>query len=222
MKRALKWLLILLALGIAVLLVLFFSRDAILRHTAIANIREQTGLTAEIGTFHVGVREPVIQITDFKLQNPPGFGDAPMLVIKEVFVEYDLHALKQEKVLHVTRARFNLAELAIVKNAAGKTNLFELGLALPKEKSKKGRGLDEFKRRTGLDFAGVDELILTVGTAKFIDLKNPANNREQNFAIEDHPLHHVTNPTGVVALLALRSGDFFSKIFGTDVWDYWK
>ena len=220
MKRVLKWLAVLVALAGVVLLVLFFSREAILRRVAIANLREQTGLVADIGKFHVGLREPVIQITDFTLHNPAGFGDAPLLVIKEAFVEYDQRALAEKKVLHITRARLNLAELNIVKNPAGKTNLFELGLEPAVKGKKKKTGLKEFKERTGLDFAGIDELEVSIGTARFIDLKNPQNSREQAIAIENQKfkIKSEADLSGLVVLLALRSGDFFSDVFGGDIW----
>ncbi len=219
MKRILKWLLILLALAVAAVVVIFLCRDEILRRIAIGNIRAQTGMVAEIGSFHVGLREPVVSIKDFKLHNPPGFGDAPMLVIPEVYVEYDPVALKQNQ-LHLTRVRFNLGELDIVKNLAGKTNLLELGMTLPSTAAvKKGGGLEEMKKRTGLDFAGVDELTVSIGTAKFIDLKNPQNNREQKIGIENQRLKNVKTPadlTGLGLLLALRSDSFFTDIFGAN------
>lgn len=221
MKRLLKWFAVFLLLAFGVFLVIFFSREAILKKVVIANIRQQTGLAAEIGKFHVGVREPVIQITDFKLMNPPDFGGAPLLVIRELFVEFDKDLLVQSNRLHITRARFHLSELDIVKNAAGKTNLLELGLAMPsKDDLKKDGGLKELKARTGIDFGGVDELEVSVGTMKFLDLQNPQNNREQNLAIEHQKLNNIRSEadlSGLILLLTLRGGGFFSDVFGADV-----
>ena len=60
MKRFLKWLLIgvavlfvLVVLGLAVL---FYSREKILRHLVEQSILDQTGMVAEIGGCHVGLR----------------------------------------------------------------------------------------------------------------------------------------------------------------------
>ena len=92
----------------------------------VRSIHEKTGMTAEIGQFHLGLHEPVISIKDLKLHNPPGFGDGPLLEIPEIHVEYDRDALKSKRELHITVMRFNLGELDIVKNEAGQTNLFEL------------------------------------------------------------------------------------------------
>ena len=220
MKRVLKWLLILFLLAVGALVVLFLSRDAIARRLVISNIRAQTGMVAEMGSFHFGLREPVVTIKNFKLHNPAGFGDTPFLVIPEIHVEYDKLALTQNKI-HLTLVRFNLGELDIVKNEAGKTNLLELGVTMPsKDQIKKGGGLDEIKRRTGLDFQGVDELTVSIGMAKFIDLKNPQNNREQKIGIEKLAIKSVKSPAdlaGLGVLFVLRSGDFFTEVFGSDV-----
>jgi hypothetical protein len=221
MKTILKWffgaLLLLLVLVVAFLL----SLDTILRVVAENRIRAQTGMHAEIGTFHLGLTEPVVTIKDFKVFNPPEFGGTPFLNIPEIHVEYDRDALMKNH-LHVTLLRFNLGELDIVKNEQGQTNLFSLGVAIPKKGAKSGGnvGLKEFKQRTGLDFTGIDVLNVSVGTAKFIDLKDPAKNREQKIGIDNLVMKNVKSPadlTGLAVLVALRSGDFFSKVLGPGV-----
>ena len=223
MKRVFKWLLILLLIAVALLVVGLLSLDRILRVVTEKRILAQTGMVAEIGEFHFGLRAPVVTIKDFKLRNPAGFGDTPFLIIPEIHVEYDKAALTQNKI-HLTLVRFNLGELDIVKNEAGLTNLLSLGLTLPSKTelshAKTGGGLDELKRRTGLDFQGVDELTVSIGTAKFIDLKNPANNREQKISIENLVIKNVKAPadlTGLALLFALRSDNFFTEIFGSNV-----
>jgi len=75
--------------------------------------------------------------------------------------------------------------------------------------------LAEFKKRTGLAFEQIDVLNVSVGKAKYIDLKNPRNNREQNIGIENFPVRHVKSMadlSGLAVLLALRSGDFFGSL----------
>ena len=58
-------------------------------------------------------------------------------------------------------------------------------------------------------------LNVSVGTAKYIDLKDQKNNREQKLGIENVVINNVTNTaslTGLAALVALRGGDFFSSL----------
>ena len=219
-KTIFKWLLRLFVLGVVLLVIFLLSLDTLLRVLVVHNIRAQTGMEVEIGKFHLGLREPVMTITDLKIYNPPGFGGAPFLNIPEIHVEYDRDALAKNEI-HVTLLRFNLGELDIVKNAAGQTNLFQLGLALPAKKTVSAEAgtkqLAEFKKRTGLEFKGIDELKVSVGTFKYLDLAEPKNNREQKVGIENLPVKKITNLadlTGLSLLVGLRSGDFFSTLFG--------
>jgi uncharacterized protein involved in outer membrane biogenesis len=219
MKTFFKWGFGLTLVLVALTVIFLLSLDSILRVTAENRIRAQTGMDAEIGKFHLGLLEPVVTIRDLKIHNPPAFGGTPFLDIPEIHIEYDREALVKNQ-LHLTLVRFNLGELAIVRNEAGQTNLFALGVALPKknEMNNASAGLKEFKKRTGCDFAGVDVLNISVGTARFIDLKNPRNNREQKIGIDNLVTKNVRTPAdlaGLAVLIALRSGDFFTSVFGS-------
>jgi hypothetical protein len=219
-KFLFKWLFRLFLLCVVLLVVFFLSLDTILRLVMEHNIREQTGMEVNIGKFHLGLLEPVVEIKNFRLNNPASFGGTPFLNIPEIHVEYDKPALKRGQI-HITLLRFNLGELNIVKNEAGKTNLFELGVTLPTTNSLgRSKALEEFKRRTGLDFKQIDELRVWVGTAKYIDLKEAKNNREQKIGIENLLMKNLKEPadiTGLVLLIALRSGDFFGSLVAPSV-----
>jgi uncharacterized protein involved in outer membrane biogenesis len=221
MKTILKWFFALVLLLAVLAGVFLLSLDTLLRVTAEHRIRAQTGMDAEIGKFHLGLLEPVITIKDLAIHNPPAFGGTPFLSIPEIHVEYDRAALLKNQ-LHLTLLRFNLGELDIVKNEAGQTNLFALGVGVPLPAKPAPDGgqadLKIFKQRTGLDFAGIDVLNVSLGAARFIDLKNPANNREQKFGIDNLVLKNIKSPadlTGLTLLVALRGGDFFKNVFGS-------
>ncbi len=221
MKKLLKWFFGLVLLLVVVAVIFFLSLDSILRVVVENRIRAQTGMDAEIGKFHLGLLEPVITLKDFRIHNPPDFGGTPFLNIPEIHVEYDREALAKNQI-HVTLMRFNLGELDIVKNEAGQTNLFALGVTLPAKggKASGAQSLAEFKRKTGLDFEGIDVLNVSVGSAKFIDLKNPANDRSQKIGIENLVMKNVKTPAdlaGLAVLVALRSGDFFTGVLGSDL-----
>jgi hypothetical protein len=156
-------------------------------------------------------------IKDLKIHNPADFGGTPFLTIPEIHVEYDRAALAKNEI-HVTLLRFNLGELDIVKNAAGRTNIFSLGLAVPslpnKEQLAKSQGLAEIKKQTGLEFKGIDALNISIGTAKYIDLADAKNNREQNIGIENWVVPNIKTPAdlaGLVGFIALRSDGFFNS-----------
>jgi hypothetical protein len=216
MKFFFKWLFRLMLLAVVLVVVFFLSLDTILRVVAEHNIRAQTGMDAEIGRFHLGLWEPVVSIDNLKLYNPPEFGGTPFLNLPEIHVEYDRGELVQRRI-HLTLMRFNLGELDIVRNEAGQTNLFSLGLALPsKSTATRKQGLIDFKKQTGYDFTGIDVLNVSVGTVKYIDLNDQRNNRSQPIGIENQILKNVKAPpdlAGLVVLVALRSGDFFGFLF---------
>ena len=214
-KFIFKWAIRLLLLAVVLAVIFFLSLDSILRVVIQHNIRAQTGMDAEIGKFYFGLTRPVVEIKDLQLFNAAEFGGTPFLNIPEIHVEYDQPALKRGEI-HITLLRFNLGELDIVKNEAGQTNLFALGLAMPaQKKTAKSNGMDEIKKRTGLDFKGIDVLNVSVGTAKYIDLQDQKNNREQKIGIENQVIKNVQTPAdlaGLALLVALRSGDFFGSL----------
>ncbi len=180
MKWIFKWLVRLFILAVILIVVFVLSLDTILRVVMQNRIRAQTGMDAEIGKFTLGLAEPTITIKDFKLFNPPNFGGTLFVDIPEIHVEYDRAALTRRE-LHVTLLRFNLGELDIVKNEAGQTNIFAIA-ALPSVK-KPGGGEKSFAKETGYTFTGVDVLNVSVGTAKYIDLKDRKNDHEQKSAL---------------------------------------
>ncbi len=214
-KFIFKWLLRLCVLAVVLAVIFFLSFDSILRVVVENRIRAQTGMDAEIGRFHFGLTQPVVEIKNLQLFNSAAFGGTPFLNIPEIHVEYDRAALAQHEI-HIILLRFNLGELDIVKNESGQTNLFALGVALPtQKKGGKNKGLTGFKQQTGLDFKGIDVLNISVGTVKYLDLKDQKNNREQKIGIENQIIKNVQTPadlTGLAVLVAFRSGDFFGSL----------
>ena len=212
-KFIFKWLIRLVILAAVLVVILLLARNAILRVYLEHQIRAQTGLDAEIGSFSLGLAEPTVTIRNFRLYNPPAFAGTPFLEIREIHAEYDPAALARHE-LHVTLMRFNLGELDIVKNQAGQTNIFSLGLATPLKKTG-GKAGETFTKQTGLEFTGIDVLNVSIGTAKYIDLNNQRNNRTQIIGIQNCVLKNVKSPAdlgGLAAFIALRSGDFFSSL----------
>lgn len=217
MKKILKWAGIAVLVFVVLVVIFLLSLDSILRTATESQIYEKTGMQAEIGEFHFGIFQPVVTIKDLKLHNPPEFGGAPFLSIPEIHVEYDRNELLNNQ-LHLKLVRFNLGELDIVKNEAGKTNILSFGVTLPsKDKTANEKTMADIQRRTNMTFKGIDVLNVSVGVVKFIDLKNPANNREQKIGLENVPVRNIQSPadlTGLGVLVLLRGGDFFTSVFG--------
>ena len=216
-KFIFKWLLRLFILAVVLIVVFLLSYNSILRVAIERSIRGQTGMEAEIGRFHLALFEPAIEIQNLRIYNPTNFGGTPFLDIPEIHVEYDRAALMRREI-HITLLRLNLGELDIVKNQAGQTNIFSLGLKLP---AKKSGGVSNvvanLKTQTGYDFKGIDTLNVSIGKAKFVDLKDPQNNREQTIDLENVVVPNVKSRddlAGLGALIYLRSDGFFDPMAG--------
>jgi hypothetical protein len=213
-KWLFKWLFRLFLLAVVSIVILLLSLNSILRVWAEHRIRTQTGMDAEIGRFSLTLAPTTVTIQNLKLYNPPDFGGTLFLDVPEIHVEIDRTALARHEI-HLTLLRFNLGELDIVKNEAGHTNIFSFGAAWPSKKSGGGNGAADFKKQTGFDFKSIDVLNVSVGTMKFIDLKDQRFNRTQKIGLENCVMKNVKSQTdlvGLAALIALRGGDFFGSL----------
>jgi hypothetical protein len=221
MKRLFKWIAGLLLLAVVLVVIFFLSLDSILRVVIQRNIRARTGMAAQIGKFHLGLTEPVVDIKDLRLYNSAQFGGTPFLTIPEIYVEYDRAAFKRQQI-HITLLRFNLGELDVVKSQDGQTNLLSLGLQVPPQKADakanaraSAQSLADFKKQTGMEFKGIDCLNVSVGEFKYVDLQDLRNNTEQKIGIENCVITNVTSAadlTGLGVYVGLRSGDFFRPL----------
>lgn len=215
-KWVIKWLFRLALLAVVLVIVALFSLNTIVRVLIEHNIRAQTGMDAEIGRVEVGWTEPTFEIRDLKIYNPPNFGGTPFLDIPEIHVEYDRGALLKKN-LHLTLLRLNLSELDVVRSRKGDLNMFALN-QVPQKSA--GISLPSFKKETGYDFEGIDSLNFSFNKAKFIDLQNRHNDREQLIALQNIVVPDVRSArdlAGLVLLIELRSNHFFDPLVSQQV-----
>jgi len=219
-KRIFKWLIGLflaaVALVVVAVIVLLLSYNSMLRVVMERQIHAQTGMDAEIGSVHFALTSPTVEIRNLKIHNSRDFGGTPFLDIPEIRVEYDRAALARHEI-HLKLLRFNLGELDIVKNQAGRTNIFLPNIKSPAKNGGGGNPLANFKKQSGYDFTGIDQLNVSIGKVKYIDLNNQQNNREQTIGIDELVIPNVKSQTdlmGLAADIALRSNGFFESVFG--------
>ena len=215
-KWLVKWLFRLALLAVVLVIVALLSLNTIVRVLIEHNIRAQTGMDAEIGRVEIGWTEPTFEIRDLKIYNPPSFGGTPFLDVPEIHIEYDRVALLK-KDLHLTLLRLNLDELDIVKSRKGDLNMFALG-ALPQKNS--GVSMPSLKNQTGYDFKGIDSLNVSFNKAKFIDLQNRRNDREQTIGLQNCVVPDVKSARDLAALaliIDLRSNHFFDPLVSQQV-----
>jgi uncharacterized protein involved in outer membrane biogenesis len=210
-----KWLfrLFLGAIVLAVIaaIVVLLSYNTVLRNTVQHEIRAQTGMDAEIGDLKVALASPTVKLKRIRINNPANFGGVPLVDVPEIYIEYDRAALAKKQV-HILLLRLNLAELDIVRNQAGETNIFSFGNLPQRHGPPRPITGADIKKQTGYDFIGIDNLNVSIGRLRYVDLANPHNNREQVIGLEDVVMKDIKTPSdlgGLVALIDLRSDHFF-------------
>lgn len=177
-KRLFRWVIRAAAVCAILCIVLFFLKDALLKLYFEQRISKETGMKAKIGRLHWGVRSYTIAIENLTLYNAPEFGGEPFLDLPEVSLEFVRSDLVSGR-LHLKDLRVRLAQVRLVKNKAGKTNVtFEEEDDLPKAAMKN-------RPKPPFEFAGIDRLQLTVGKIVYTDLLNPANNAEYDLGVRD-------------------------------------
>jgi uncharacterized protein involved in outer membrane biogenesis len=210
MKWLFKWVWRLVFLAVVLVILLLVFRDSFWRAVTEHRIRAQTGMDASIGRFSSGLFSPVVTIENLKLYNTAEFGGTLFLDVPELHLELDPVALAQRK-LRVTLARFNLAELNVVRNEAGQTNILSL---LNKVTPSSTSGNDRLQKLAGdLKFEGVAVLNLSLGKVRFIDLKDATRNRELRLDLQNQIFKNVKSDAdvyGMLFMIWLRTGGKFS------------
>ena len=205
MIRLFKWALRMVALIIVAIVLLLIFKDTILRKVAEHQIRAQTGMEVKIGRFSTSLFSPDVTIENLKLYNTPEFGGTEFLIIPELHIEFDAAAFQQQK-LRIKLARFNLAELDVVKNQAGETNIVSMMAKMPKGKLAP-HGIHVGGKK--FEFESIDVLNLSIGRMRLIDLKDRNNDRDVVINADNQVFNNVKTEGDVYSimfLIWLRSG----------------
>jgi len=205
MRRLLKWIFRIIALVVIAAILLLVFKDTILRMVTEHQIRAETGMDVKIGRISSGLFSPVVTIENLKLYNTPEFGGTEFLIIPELHIEFDADALAAQK-LKIKLVRFNMAELDVVKNQAGQTNVITMLAKMPK-----GRLAPHGIRFGGkkFDFESIDVLNLSIGRMRFIDLKDRNKDRDVVLNLDNQVFNNVKTEGDVYSILLLiwlRSG----------------
>ena len=208
MKRLLKWTRRL-ALVLAVLAVLgLISKDFFLRIVAERRLHSRTGMEARIGSFSTSVFASAVTIRDLKLYNTADFGGTLFLDVSELRLEFDPAALARGE-LRITLMRLNVAEIDVVRNETGQTNVFSISKRVRAGGAVAG-GSPRFLK--GFRFTGIDVLDLTLGKTRYIDLADARNNHECRVNLRNQIFKNVRSDSdfyNVLLLLWLQNRGIF-------------
>jgi hypothetical protein len=175
-KRLLRWVLYLIILAVALIVAAFLLRDTIVKQVMQNRLRSATGMDVRIGKMDIGLATPTIAMEDVRIYNPPGFGGSLFLSLPEIYVDYDLAAIRARK-LHLNLVRLNLEEMDIVQDKQGRLNI--QGIA------EKSRAASEEARKqpSAFTFAGLDTLNVTFQKLRRWNLDTPDRVEERMFGI---------------------------------------
>lgn len=223
MKTLFKWLVRIAVtfcfLAVLLLVLVVLLKDVIAKSIAERNLRDSTGMDAKISRLEVNLGTPTVNLEGLKLYNTPEFGGSTFLDLPELRIEYIPDDIRGGK-LHFKTVRLHLAEVHVVKNKQGKTNID----LLQKESKKKSSGQKDKTDKPGVDFGGIDTLYLTVGKIRITDESDPRNNEVIEVGIKDEVGKNLKDEAaitqwfnGVLIRLALREAMTSSRT-GAERW----
>lgn len=196
MKFLLKWAFRLCLLLLVLLAVLALSFDTIVTSVAEGKLRKQTGLEVHLGRLELRPWSGRARAEQLVIYNPADFGGGPLVNIAELHVEYD-PALAKERKLHLNVLRFNLAELNIVVNKEGQSNLDGVRQAVEEIR----RGQRVARTNAPMEFVGLERLNLTLGKGTWTDLRNSGTPREFDLGIRNEVVQDMKDAKELVAKL---------------------
>jgi len=179
MKRILRWLIAVLGVLLGLAVIGLLCRDSLFKLAARKSVQACTGMRVEIAKLKTGLRTAAIEIKGFKLHNYPEFGDSVLLDVPDLLVEFDSKLASQGK-LRFKQLRVNLAELNVIRDAAGRWNIEKV----EKEMTERNAARTNRNERR-LEFAGIDELRLTIGRINYTDMLKPSRNRQIDVNVRD-------------------------------------
>lgn len=198
--RRLAWVAAVVAgLLVVVTIGVVLSLDSILTRAVRFSLERTLGVGVRLDRVELGLRDGSYRIHNLVLSNPPGFGPGPMLSLPELYVRADLSAATSN-VFRLSEVRLHLAELRVIRDQKGRTNVPGLD----------GQGPEKMTRDLlrGMEFGGIDRLQLTLGRVGMIDESDPRRSVQWDLAITNHTLTNVTHWSAFLPLafeLALRN-----------------
>ena len=177
------------------LIVGLLNLDWLAKKSLTVALHRLTGGEVKLERVELGLRAGTFRLQNLVVFNPPGFGDGPLLDLPELFLEYDA-AAAATNALHFKQVRLNVAELGIVVDAKGRTNIFALNGALA-ELQKRPSG----PKKAPPNFTGIDTLTVSLGRFSSIDLRSPARTNVIRLGLHNESLHNVRTVADLGPLL---------------------
>ena len=117
-----KKILIFLSVLVLLAVIFLFARNIIVKSILIKATKQITGLELKIKNVNIGLSKTDIAVFGLNVFNPPGFQQALMVDLPEIYINYDLMSFLKGQT-HLEVLKLELKEFIVVKNSQGKLNV---------------------------------------------------------------------------------------------------
>jgi uncharacterized protein involved in outer membrane biogenesis len=179
MKKVLRWVISIIGVIILFCVALLTFKDPLLKKLTERRIERETGLKATIEAFDSDLGTASVRIRHLKVFNTPEFGGSVLLHAPELYLRLDPSTAFSDQI-RFEEARVSIAEFNVVKNAQGKTNIFEVQRRISQHSKSNNRS-----QKTEREFGGIGELHVTLGAAHYRDMGNPSNHQDFELNVQD-------------------------------------
>lgn len=197
-RFAFRWLFRLLILLIVLVVAGLLLKDTIAREVILWRLRHVSGLETRLDRAQLGLLSGTLTLENLRFYNRPEFGGGPLLVLRELHAEADPAASAGGRV-GLALLRVRLDEVNLVRNAAGHTNVVELLGGVAKVAQMPATNRLEV---SGVDFAGIRTLNLTLGNVRFTDLGRPDQGWAFNLGVTNEVLSNVRTEADLAPVAA--------------------
>jgi AsmA protein len=135
MKRALKWIGIIIAILIVIVLVLpFLINVNTFRPRIESELTNALGRKVTVGNLSLSLWSGSLAADDIAIADDPSFSTSPFIKAKSLDVGVEIIPLILSKTLHVTDLTLSQPQVALLRDRSGKWNFSTLGNAAPAKK----------------------------------------------------------------------------------------
>ena len=177
MKKVITLIIVLLIIGA----LLFVGKNLIAKTSVIRGVKTVTGLTLDMGSMNVGIRNTLVSINNMKLYNPAGYTDKVMVDMPEIYIDYNLSSFLKRKA-HLEEVRIDLKELTVIKDKKGKLNIDALKVVKDEKEVKKEKTAKQ-KKKTEIK---IDILDLKIGKVTYKDFSKGEKPKVYEYNINHH------------------------------------
>src|SRR5205814_4037612 len=136
MKRALKWVGIIVVILIVVVLVLpFLINVNAFRPRIESELTNALGRKVTVGNLSLSLWSGSLGADDIAIADDPGFSTSPFIKAKSLDVGVEIIPLIFSKTLHVTELTLSQPEVNLLRDRSGKWNFSTVGTASPTKKT---------------------------------------------------------------------------------------